>query len=288
MSVGPEGGSSQGGSGKTDNTWNLPAPPSQVSGSSTASTWTRGVWFPQPGASGSILFPGRQSQKLDVPDRPAPAYGYYPATQLGGAWEFLDPVDRTFFDVVAKAGSSRSTGEGLYRDLLAESERFNALGDSKVSPFDLLKQVAEQRGIMDSTGQITEAGAGLYQSLAGGPSDSSGSGAYTGPVSTITRINDADLRMVTDTIASTVLGRGVTKQEYAKIAKRVRGAETANPSVYGGAGAVQENVSGLSQEARQDVITKALLRQGGAEEFTMATKFMDLFNKALQERPDGA
>lgn len=128
---------------------------------------------------------------------------------------------------------------------------------------------------------------------AGSDDDSSGNGpggggrGYSGPVSTVTNYNEADLRIMADSIGSEVLGRGVTDQEFKKVLAKVRAAEAANPSVSGGAAAASmTNVSGLSQQGREDVMTRALLKQNGAEEFTLATKMMGLFNQALEGRPD--
>ena len=119
-----------------------------------------------------------------------------------------------------------------------------------------------------------------------GGSGGSGSG-YTGPVSTVTNLNDTDLRLMADTVSSTVLGRGVTDDEYKMIRSQVRSAESANPSVSGGVRSPSmTSVSGLSSEGRQDVITRALLQQDGAKEFTMATKMMGALDDFLRERPD--
>lgn len=118
----------------------------------------------------------------------------------------------------------------------------------------------------------------------GGPSTS---GAYRGPVSTVTKMAEPDLRLAVDAVASEVLGRAVSEDEYAKVAKKVRNLETENPSVAGAGKAFQTNVSGLSAEARKDVMTRALLQEEGAEDFTLATKMMGLYRKALEEMPNG-
>ena len=133
---------------------------------------------------------------------------------------------------------------------------------------------------------LGQSGSRFFDSGGSGGSGGSGSG-YTGPVSTVTNLNDADLRLMADTVSSTVLGRGVTDDEYKMIRSQVRSAESANPSVSGGVrSASMTNMSGLSGEARQDVITRALLQQDGAKEFTMATKMMGALDDFLRERPD--
>lgn len=116
--------------------------------------------------------------------------------------------------------------------------------------------------------------------------DGPGSGVYRGPVTTVTTYNDADLRVIADTIGSTVLGRGLSNDEYAAIKSKVRTAEQENPSISGAGIASQTNQAGISQQGREDVIRRALLQQDGAKEFTLATKMMGLFDQALQERPD--
>lgn len=131
---------------------------------------------------------------------------------------------------------------------------------------------------------LGQSGSSFLESGSGG---SSGGSGYSGPVSTVTNLNDADLRLMADTVSSTVLGRGVTDDEYKMIRSQVRSAESANPSVSGGVrSASMTSVSGLSGEARQDVITRALLQQDGAKEFTMATKMMGALDDFLRERPD--
>jgi hypothetical protein len=122
----------------------------------------------------------------------------------------------------------------------------------------------------------------------GGTSGSSGSRAYTGPSTTTTLMNERDLRSTADAVASTVIGRGITDEEFQKVLKRVRSAERAEPSVS--IPGVGSNVSmpGLSAEGRQDIIRDALMKGPEAEDYGKATKMMDLFYKTLEARPEGA
>lgn len=180
----------------------------------------------------------------------------------------LEPFEQTrlqqYYNYLVSTGriSSRSTPSGLWSKAVASANTEN------MTPWDVLAQSAE----------------GTLKSLDGSKSGKSGS--YTGPVTSVQHINDADMRLMADSVASTVLGRGVTDEEMSQIMQKVRAAEAANPSVSGGRGAFQQTTAGLSQEGRQDVIQRALLNKSGAEDFTLATKMMDLYHKAVSELPN--
>jgi hypothetical protein len=120
------------------------------------------------------------------------------------------------------------------------------------------------------------------------PKDGDGGGRYTGPVATTTLANERDLRATADAVASTVIGRGITDEEFQKVLKRVRVAERAEPAVS--IPGVGSNVSmpGLSAEGRQDIIRDSLMKGPEAEDYGKATKMMDLFYKTLEARPEGA
>lgn len=111
---------------------------------------------------------------------------------------------------------------------------------------------------------------------------------YTGPKSTVTVTGERDLRMAADAIASTILGRAITNNEFQKVLKQVRAAERAEPTVTTTAGGMTTTQSGLTAEGRQNIIRDALMQGPEAEDFGKATKMMDLFYSALEARPEGA
>lgn len=183
----------------------------------------------------------------------------------------------------ALSPNASASDKKAYQDLVANLRRYTGskLGtrDAVESAWgDLLKDAS--RGQVDAL-ELLQSGV----SPEAKDKDGSG-GGYEGPVSTVTQYAEPDLRLMADQIASTVLGRAVTEQEFKTVLQKVRGLEQENPSVAGAGVASQTNVAGLSQGAREDVITRALLKQDGAEEFTLATKMMDAYRKALQGMPD--
>lgn len=113
-------------------------------------------------------------------------------------------------------------------------------------------------------------------------------GAYAGPRASVSMANERDLRMTADAIASTVLGRAVTEDEFQKVLRQIRSAEQAEPSITTGAGAMTVSQAGLSAEGRKDIITETLMKGPEAKEFAMATTMMDAFYSALSEGPSGS
>lgn len=271
-----ESGGSQGGSGKPPN-FTPSSPPVTVrpGGAETESkVWTTGQGATTIDTSRWVYFPRTSPEYADFGARQqgnANFYSYNTVTTQDYAnlsWNDLSLDQQRQLTVLAKArGSGSSTGKGLWETAVAMAERDYRQGRQS-TPYDYLNTWI---------GQYSDGGMG---------SDGSG-GGYKGPVSTVTNLNDTDLRLMADTVSSTVLGRGVTDDEYKMIRSQVRSAESANPSVSGGVRSPSmTNVSGLSGEARQDVITRALLQQDGAKEFTMATKMMGALDDFLRERPD--
>lgn len=115
-----------------------------------------------------------------------------------------------------------------------------------------------------------------------------GIGAYTGPRTTVSMASERDLRNTADAVASTVLGRAVTDDEFQKVLEQVRSAEEAEPTVTRTTGGMTTSQAGLSAEGRQNIIREALMQGPEAEDFGKATKMMDLFYSALGARPGGA
>lgn len=157
--------------------------------------------------------------------------------------------------------STSDTGiERMWRNVLKDA------AESGVNAFDLL-----QRG-------------SLLGDQAGG---GRGGGGYAGPTATTTLMNERDLRATADTVASTVLGRGISDEEFKKILKQVRTAERAEPTVTTPGVGTSVTQSGLSAQGRQDVIREALMKGPEAEDYGKATKMMDLFYQTLEARPEG-
>jgi hypothetical protein len=226
-----------------------------------------GVWFPRP-------TPISYEAKENVPS----SYStFYSSSDVAGAYQGLDPNLKSLFTTVAKSGGGRS-GSALFDKLSAESKRLSGSGIRK-SPIDLLYEQALSSGILSSDGTFNPDAAG---------SKTGGRGSYTGPTATTTLMNENDLRSTANAVASTVLGRGITDEEFQKVLKQVRTAERAEPTITTSGVGSSVTQSGLSAEGRQDIIREALMKGPEAEDYGKATKMMDLFYSALEERPDGA
>lgn len=109
-----------------------------------------------------------------------------------------------------------------------------------------------------------------------------------GPRATVTMASERDLRTTADAVASTVLGRAVTDDEFQRVLEQVRSAERAEPTITTSRVGSTVTQSGLTAEGRQNIITEALMQGPEAEDFGKATKMMDLFYSALEARPSGA
>lgn len=244
---------------------NPTVPPTTVN--PPASQKPKGVWFPRP--IPVDIFEAKENT-------PGAYYTYYDASDLAGAYDTLDPNLQDLFTVVAKADGGRS-GSALFTRLAKESSRLSG-SDIRKSPIDLLYDKAMSKGILNEDGSFNRAYSG------GG----SGRGGYSGPSTSITYQNENDLRLTADTIASTVIGRGITDDEFQKILKKVRVAERQQPTVTTPSTGMSVTQEGLSASGRQDVIRDALMKGPEAEDYTKATTMMGIFNKALESRPDGA
>jgi hypothetical protein len=230
----------------------------------------KGVWFPRP-----TPLPIYEAKE----NTPAAYYTYYNASDLAGAYDSLDPNLQDLFTLVARSDGGRS-GSALFTRLAKESSRLSG-GEIRKSPVDLLYDKAMSKGILKEDGSFNR------EYSLGGPS-STGSRGYSGPVSTVDLMNERDLRSTADTIASTVIGRGVTEDEFNKILKQVRSAERTQPTVTTPGVSISVRQAGLSAAGRQDIIRDALMKGPEAEDYAKATTMMDIFNKALESRPEGA
>lgn len=216
---------------------------------------------------------------------------------LGGAIGPNQRAQTTVYDVSTEWLTSLKANDQQGYNLLVDNLRAGGFLGAKAKSVTSIKEAfqmaAKEAAARVDAGQQTNIDLMEYiaskanAGLGGAGTAGSRSAGYSGPVSTVTQLAEPDVRLVADQIASTVLGRAVTEQEFKTVLQTVRGLEQANPSVSGAGVASQTNVSGLSQAAREDVITRALLKQDGAEEFTLATKMMGLYRKALQEMPNG-
>jgi hypothetical protein len=109
-----------------------------------------------------------------------------------------------------------------------------------------------------------------------------------GPRATVTMASERDLRATVDAMASQVLGRAATDDEFQNALKQVREAERTEPTITTTGVGRTVTQSGLTAEGRSSIIQEALMQGPEAEDFGKATKMMDLFYSALEARPEGA
>jgi hypothetical protein len=244
-----------------------------ISGLTQGDASSRGTWFlrPKPVESyvPSGLTPEQQKEYYQVRN-----YAYYDPSDIEGAYDSLDPNTQLLFQVVAEAGGGRS-GSALFNRYATESKRRSASG-IRQSPMDILYDVAYKKGILKDDGTF-EVPSSMDEAAA--------TGAYRGPIQAVTRSSERDLRMTADALASDLLGRAVTDEEFQKVLAKVRSAEVAEPTVTTRATGSTVTESGLSAEGRKDIIREALSKGPEAQEFTQATTMMDLFGKWLERRP---
>lgn len=190
----------------------------------------------------------------------------YSKSDAEALWDQL-PVDtQNTLTEIAKAQGGRS-GKALWERSVASSYLSTKQGAPR-TPWQFIEEGVEKI----AEGQVT----------------TGRSGAYSGPRSSVTMANERDLRITTDTIASEVLGRPVTDEEFNKVLKKVRQVERTEPTVTTTTGGMTTTQAGLTAEGRQNIITEALMQGPEAEDFGKATKMMDLFYSALEARPSGA
>ena len=224
----------------------------------------RGVWFLRP--EPLPIYEAKENA-------PAAYYTYYDPSDLAGAYDSLDPNTQLLFQTVAEKSGGRS-GSALFKRYVTESDRRSRSG-IRQSPMDILYEVAFKKGILKDDGTFE-----VPESI-----DRTASTGYRGPVRAVTQANERDLRSTADALASEILGRGVTEEEFQKVLKRVRGAEMAEPTVTTRVPGSTVTESGLTEAGRKDVIREALSKGPEAQEFTQATTMMDLFGKWLERRP---
>lgn len=196
------------------------------------------------------------------------------------------------FERVAGAALSRNASQkdkNAFNALLGDLRRvtgseLGTLNGQRSAYYDLLQYAA-------SSGQNVEDILKGGAVSAGGDEPGAGprgTGAYSGPRETITMASERDLRTAVDAMASQVLGRAATEDEFKKALEQVRTAERTEPTITTTGVGRTVTQSGLTAEGRSDIIREALMQGPEAEDFGKATKMMDLFYSALEARPEGA
>lgn len=122
-----------------------------------------------------------------------------------------------------------------------------------------------------------------------GPRGPSGGGSGPSTSMSYTQLGEADLQDLANQIGMTMVGRGVTDDEMAKILKRVRAVEAKRPQVTSSNGAGSSTTQqGVTNSDRQDVIENILAKNPQYGDYQKATTMMDWFGNALNARLQNA
>lgn len=205
-----------------------------------------------------------------------PMSGYWveslSVTDAKVSWANLPAETRQTIDRIAKMKWPTATGEGLW-EKASQGSAASVKRGQPMTAFDWIGNYAA--GLV---------GTGTGAATAG----SRGVGGIAGPRETVTMASERDLRAAVDAMASQVLGRAATDDEFQNALKQVRAAEQAEPTITTPGVGRTVTQSGLTAEGRSSIIQEALMQGPEAEDFGKATKMMDLFYSALEARPSGA
>lgn len=230
---------------------------------------------------------GKDGEQVNWNTKVTPVpFGYEPARYLGRDLMPAGPKQVPYNQAVNYLNEVRGKGGKEYKTFLSQLQRYNNSESTSASGVEgMWKNVlddAEASGV--NAMDLLQRGTKIPDGGGGGR----GSGGYSGPTSSVTLMNERDLRATADAVASTVVGRGISDDEFKKILKQVRTAERAEPTVSVPGVGSSVSMPGLSAEGRQDIIREALMKGPEAEDYSKATTMMNIFNKALESRPEGA
>ena len=213
-------------------------------------------------------------------------FGYEPARYLGRDLEPAGPKQVPYNQAMIYLNEVRGKGGKDYKILLNQLQRYNNSESTSASGVEGM-----WRNVLDDAAASGVNAMELLQRGTKIPEDGGGSGTsggYAGPTSSVTLMNERDLRATADAVASTFVGRAISDDEFKTILKQVRTAERAEPTVSVPGVGSSVSMPGLSAEGRQDIIRDSLMKGPEAEDYGKATKMMDLFYKTLEARPEGA
>lgn len=240
-----------------------------------------GAWFPRP-TNSWFTDTSTPAGVANASDFNSPQYNAtFPASQLAGSLN-ADESNSGLFEVVAAGRGHNATANGVLQAYVAESARLATQGQ-RVTPQQLAYQEALDKGWIKG-GQVT-----VQQP--GGPGSRGPSGGGSGPSTSMsyTQLGEADLQDLANQIGMTMVGRGVSDDEFAKILKRVRAVEAKRPQVTSSNGAGSSTTQqGVTNSDRQDVIENILAKNPQYGDYQKATTMMDWFGNALNARLQNA
>lgn len=170
----------------------------------------------------------------------------------------LPPSERQLFDLAAAAIHPMKSGSNYYEELITASWDLSTKGIYK-SPQQLAYEAYIENG-----GRGGAAGGGR-------------SGAYTGPVRSVTVQAETDIVASARAAAEELLGRMPTQQELDRILKRTRSAEQAQPTVQTRQGPGQVTTAeGLTKEGRDNILRQVLMQSPDYQDYQIDSTVMDM------------
>jgi len=253
---------------------------------------------------GVTVSPGRPSGFVtgnQTPHRPSPTVPVYTAAYGGGDGTYgsprpvglptnvamdelqdgvtpqvMTPELKKYLQQLADHMGHNRTPNGVWQNAIEIANR------EGITVMGAVYAIADDAGFRPSAGTpADEPGADPTGPRGSGP----GGGGYSGPSYSYSQINEATLEDLANQIGMTMVGRGVTDAELAKILKRVRKVEARNPQVTSSNGAGSSTTQqGVTDSDRQDVIENILARNPQYGDYQKATTMMDWFGNALNAR----
>lgn len=175
----------------------------------------------------------------------------------------------------ARAKDASAEDRQAYKDLVSGLRRYtnSKLGTDDAVDNALAKVLKDaSRAGVDAMDLIYGAGRKGTGEADGG----SGSGKYKGPVSRVTLQAESDIESTANALALEMLGRTLNNDEIARVTKRIRTAEYAQPDVTtptGPGGTVAQQ--GLTAEGRQQILRETIAKNPEFEKFQVDSTVMD-------------
>jgi len=184
----------------------------------------------------------------------------YSKSDANALWDQLPRETQDAITQIARSEGGRS-GRARWERAVSASYVSSRQGNP-MSPWDFLQPGG---GDAQPTGSRT-----------GGRTRGGRTAAYTGPVESITKLAESDIRALADNVAIEILGRGATAEEIEKITRRMRKAEMQQPDVrtqQGPGRTITEQ--GLSSQGREDILRDVLSKNPDFQQYQLDTTVMD-------------
>lgn len=187
---------------------------------------------------------GRIAQPFFENADQAELMGWMQVSQNKAAMDALADIYRAHYRKPAKYVPSTNQLMSLYQRAVNDASTA-AANDARVTVSDVLNSYAG----MDVYGIPT------------------GDGGGSGPTQFETRRNAADVRLLANSLAQEMIGRNIDDDEFSRMMRRVRNAESASPRTIKVKGGRQITEEGISDAERQEVLREVLMENPEFETF---------------------